>query len=355
MKLQTLKSPQYMNSKAAALVVVALVSLFDLVITYGKLARFNFDPRSFADIDGAFVYSFAQSLPSLHTSLDAPAYRAQRILLSMLAAPFGPYIPWALILVNMVALAVGTYTLARIAQHYRMPALVGAIFGLWVGSLFALEFNLTEVLTYALVAGGIWAWERQKPLVAAGLFGVAVLAKETAILYGIAFLLAQTSLSRPARGFFALLAFGPALLWQVVLIATFGESGIIAAFHPGSPADHMFPLVGLWQAQMHAPGAWIIQIGWVLIPSAVAVGWGAFRLWRQDRSPIAWALLLNGLFVLSLPAPSTEYMVHSARIALAVVVAITWGLIRAQRPQLALLWLVLMLGPSLTLQGGFYF
>ena len=79
------------------------------------------------------------------------------------------------------------------------------------------------------------------------------------------------------------------------------------------------------------PWAWIFQVTWVFIPAFIAVVWGMYVLWREKSPPVAWALLLNGLFVLSLPSPSTRYFVHSSRIALGVIVALAWMVIRTQR------------------------
>ncbi|GIW03236.1 MAG: hypothetical protein KatS3mg058_4639 [Roseiflexus sp.] len=86
--------------------------------------RHSFDPLIFAEIDGYFVYHLARSLPSLEANLDLPAYRAQRILLPFLAAPFGAFIPWAIISINLGALATGSYALACIALQYRLSPLI---------------------------------------------------------------------------------------------------------------------------------------------------------------------------------------------------------------------------------------
>jgi hypothetical protein len=348
--------PRWLQNKAALTTtlifsVTLAVLLFALAVVYQKLALHHFDPLSFAQIDGKFVYRLARSFPSLLVPLDLAPYRAQRILLSALASPFGDAIPWALIGINLVALAAGSYALAQLAHIYQLPVILGGIFGLWIGSLFAIQLNLTEVLAYSLVIWGIWFWERRQPLPAALLFGLAILAKESAILYPAGFLMASLRWSWPQRTRFALLALAPGMLWQLVLVYTFGQSGLTA----GVGENHMFPLSGLLDAELKAAWAWGVQIAWVLIPSLIAVAWGLILLWKRHDWPVAWVLILNGLFVTSLPPESTDYLVHSTRIELAVIVALTWAIFRTRRQPLALLWFGLVLVPLIFFRPGFYF
>ncbi len=171
--------------------VATLVALITVVL---KLVKHHYDPTVFADIDGRFVLNLARTFPSLRAELDVAPYRAQRILLSALAAPWGVHAAWGILAVNIAALAAGTYALALLAQQQNMSPVLGLLFGLWLGSFYALHLDLTEVLTYALILWAIVFWERQQFLGTAALCGVAALAKETAVLYGLAFALA------PSRG-----------------------------------------------------------------------------------------------------------------------------------------------------------
>jgi hypothetical protein len=335
--------------------LTALVVAIVLCVVYTKLAQTGFDPMAFVKIDGWFVYLLAGTFPSLDVPMDLAPYRAQRILLSALAAPFGPYMPWALIGLNVLALGLGTYALVRLARRYDMPTLIGAMFGLWIGALFVVEMDLTEVLAYALVLWGILCWEAERPVVAGLLCGLAVLAKETAILYGIAFLLAPGGWGWRQRIRFSALAFGPGLIWQLVLVLTFGNSGIAAAMTRGAPAEHMLPLAGLLRVDMPAKWAWAVQIAWILVPALIAIVWGAYLLWREKAPPVAWALIANGLFVASLPQASTEYFAHSSRIALGVVVALAWASVRTRRPLLGLVVLGLALVPLIFFRADMYF
>src|SRR5215510_13505356 len=116
----------------------------------------------------------------------------------------------------------------------------------------------------------------------------------------------------------------------------------------------MLPLVGLLGAEMKAAWAWGVQIAWVLVPSIVAVGWGVVQLWYGHRSPVAWGLILNGLFVASLPSASTDYLAHSMRLALAVVITLAWAVARTRRPLVVLTTVGLALVPLIFFRPGFY-
>jgi hypothetical protein len=93
----------------------------------------------------------------------------------------------------------------------------------------------------------------------------------------------------------------------------------------------------------------------VLLPALLALGWGALRVWRRDISPVSLALVLNGLFIASLPAASADYMVHSARIALAVLVSLAWAVILTRRRVYGLAWLGFALTPLIFFRPGLYF
>ena len=322
-------------------------------VVYQKLTLHNFDPMSFVDVDGTFVYNLAVSFPSLDAPLDVPAYRAQRILLSVLAAPFGPFIPQALIIINLLMLALGTYILAKIGKQYRVSTLLGCVFGIWIGSLFVIQLNLTEVVAHALVLASILAWERNKYGTSALLSGLAILTKETTVLYAVALLFGQHKWSYSRVFNFMLLALGPGIIWQIVLLLQFGRLGITAGTQ--SAGQNMFPLLGLINAKTEAPWAWGVQILWVLVPAIAAVIIGVCLLWKRTSWAVAWALVLNGLFIIVLPATSTNYLAHSMRIGLAVVVALAWVVARSGRPRLVLLFTVLMVLPLMLFKPGFYF
>src|SRR5262245_11107745 len=87
------------------------------LVTIGN--RFsNGEPEGTEGYDGQFVYYIARDPSTAAQYIDVPAYRFQRILLPALGRvlAFGqePLIPWALLVVNLIALGVGTALLERL-------------------------------------------------------------------------------------------------------------------------------------------------------------------------------------------------------------------------------------------------
>ena len=114
-----------------------LVSLISVIYLAIVLARTGGDPLTFATLgerygegrpngsegyDGQFAYYIAVDPTSARAKLDVPAYRYQRILYPLLARALGlgqmAWIPWSLLVVNLVALAMATDFLARILGYF---------------------------------------------------------------------------------------------------------------------------------------------------------------------------------------------------------------------------------------------
>ena len=124
-----------------------------------------------------------------------------------------------------------------------------------------------------------------------------------------------------------------------------GITGIQAALLPGNPGAGMVPMLGYFAAPISL--MWALQALWVLGPAVASVGVGLRGLGKSIADPASWALLLNGVFVASLPPASTNLPWWSARIGLAVIIALAWVLARAERPRLAYSAALFLLAPSL--------
>src|SRR5690606_15507377 len=103
--------------------------------------------------DGQFVYYIARDPGDAERFLDVPAYRFQRILLPILGRvlAFGQndLLPWSLLLVNLVALAAGTYTLEHLLEQYGTSRWYALGYGLSLPALGAARLSLPEPLAYA--------------------------------------------------------------------------------------------------------------------------------------------------------------------------------------------------------------
>src|SRR5690606_36436901 len=134
---------------------------------------------------------------------DIPAYRFQRILLPALGMvlSFGQdaLIPWALLIVNLVALAAGTALLENLLRTRRVSRWFVVGYALSLGVFGTVRLSLPEPLAYALVLGGITLFHNHTvgahgraplqsiPLWAAILFALAALAKETTLIFPAAY------------------------------------------------------------------------------------------------------------------------------------------------------------------------
>ncbi|HMA38401.1 MAG TPA: hypothetical protein VKY74_28390 [Chloroflexia bacterium] len=282
--------------------------------------------------DGQFAYYIALDPLKARYCVDNPPYRYTRILYPLLAwlGALGQpaAIPLTLVLVNLVAAVGGTAALAAWCQAHRQSPWWALVYGLNMGQLMAFTRNLTEVLACALVAGAIYSFDcrpRQRWL-AASLFGLAGLARETTLLFAVLYslrLLIDAWPARPrelgARAMFGALAVGPALLWQVGLYCWLGSSGLTAG-----PGFAVLPLAGLIPLYPFAGSVLLVLLA-LLPPAFLCLGAALRRLWidpaARQRTEI-WVLLLHIVFfVLLLPSPSLVDLYSAARLGLGGVLA----------------------------------
>jgi hypothetical protein len=328
------------------------------------------DPFVFVRYDAWFALFIAYDLPVIRPeSADIPAYRAQRVLMSALVAipvalearlragyptelPPSSTAAWAMLVVDLMAAGIGSAALALLALRHHLHPIVGGLFGLWIGSVYVLHMGMMELLAYALVLCGLLCWERGMLTTSGMTLGLAALAKETALLFTVAFLCVLV-LQRAGAGWrFAILSVGPPALWQLVVAQELGITGVQAALLPGNPGQGMLPIASYFSEAISPLTA--LQLIWVLLPAIVSVCWGLGVLGRSVSDPTGWALFLNGLFVTSLPPASTAAIWWSTRISLAVIVALAWAGVRSERPRLAYVGVAVLLVPTVlfVMTGG---
>jgi len=257
--------------------------------------------------DGEFYYFIALDPLHARVSIDDPPYRYTRILyplVSRLLALGQPHlIPYTLILVNWLALAGGTLALAAFLRRKRASPWFALVYGLYPGLAVSLQRDLTEPLSYGLVAVAIYLFDRGgrwRLIGAGGSFALAILAREVAAVFGVIYAVSLL-LERPSStlglthrggnarraGFLLVLALGPLALYKAALAQWLGSSGVPSAVVPVA-----IPFGGLlaywpWRAGVFE------QIVWVTIPALVPL-LIAVRAWRGGfRSVEAVALVVN--------------------------------------------------------------
>lgn len=308
------------------------------------------NPAGSEGYDGQFAYYIARDPGAARHLVDVPAYRYQRILYPLLAhlIAFGQaaLIPYTLPLINVIALAAGTWCVEEILQRYRLSRWYAVTFGLYAGQLMSARLDLAEPLSYALVVGAILSAERDRWGWAIVLFALSALARETSLLFVGGYLLFLV-VQRDWRRAVALAAGAgvPWIAWQVILWLWLGRPGFGSGGAGATPWE-IVPFRGLWSIgaidlRVLALLA-LIVLPLAVIPALLAL-WATGRdLWAGRWNPYATMLLANAAVFLFLPQSSYREPLAMLRLATGLVVAvILYGARKRSRRILnySLLWL----------------
>ncbi len=281
--------------------------------------------------DGQFFLFIALDPGQAEPYIDEPPYRYARILYPMLARVTAlgrpGAIPWTLFGLNLLAVLAGTYALARLLARAGASPWFATLFALAPGLYFAVSRDLAEPLAYALVAAGIVVFDRRRGrlLASASLFGLAGLARETTIVFPLAFALAlalglddrpTAKRSRDWRSavLFAAIAVLPYVLFRVFLRLWLGEWQ--STREPRLETLPFRGILGDWPLDRLA----LQQVYAVVLPSLLALAIVVLAV--RHVGPLVAALAANVLaLVVFLPAESYAEILASGRIMLGVIVA----------------------------------
>jgi hypothetical protein len=313
-----------------------------------RLALVEWDPIQIAEIaiysqdgtevidqgyDGQFFYHMAitPSSEELVGKLDVPAYRYQRILYPLLAhlLVFGnaDFIPWVLIVINLLAHLIGTGALIELLREYGVWIGYSLIYGLWVGVVAPIGLDLSEPLAYALVIVGLLFRKRGNFILGAILLTLALFTKETTALFWIAALIADM-LSRTRTLSVVSLLVGGFLygIWQFGLYLSFGSFGIGSGGAMATPFE-VIPFMGLWRIGMESLpvlGLFLVIFGpTIVLPTIWALVASIRALFNRQIGINSWSLLFNAMVVVVLPFSTFREPLGLVRIATGVVLATT--------------------------------
>ena len=257
-----------------------------------------------------------------------PAYRYQRILYPLLARALAlgqaGLIPWTLILVNLAAQVGGTLAVAAWLKARGINPWYALTYGLWVGLIAAARLDLNEPLSYALVALAFVALDHKRPWVSAICLALAILTKETALVFWVA-LVAWAKLANNRRALAGFgLALAPFVVLQLWLWRWFGTVGLTSGGYLATPFEWL-PYMGLWRVASVSPAA-LVLLGAIAIPIAVGPSvWGivaaARRLWQRDSSPAVLALGANAVLIAVLPFSTFREPLALVRLASGLVLS----------------------------------
>lgn len=204
--------------RALAPVLVGLVAvLFSMVVDMRALADANWNPtlfvafgekatttREYAEArldnvflraeqghDGKFFFIQANDPWLLNPDenaavLDRPLYRSQRMLYPVLVSGgglLGPQaIVWSMLLVNLLAIGVGSWVVATIATEMGAAAWWGLAFGLNIGFMSEINIGGAGVVAAVFAFGAVLSVMKRRPVVAAVLLALAALSREAMLI-----------------------------------------------------------------------------------------------------------------------------------------------------------------------------
>jgi len=276
--------------------------------------------------------------------LDDPPYRYSRALYAglgrLVAGGNSAAVPIALLAINWLAIGIGTAAFALLMARGRQSVWLALLYGLAPGLVLGVHRDLTEPLAYAFAILGVLALTSGRPhrlLVAGALFGLAGLARQTTLLFPLAygaFLLFEqrdvaTRRAAPRApalsvGAFFALSLGPYVVWAFVLRAWLG------AFPSG-------------QAWLATPFGWLFEAPWswarqppeilgVVIPTLL---WLAVVVHAIRRRALTPALACAGIAAVAFVVFAPAYSGYPGAGRAAVAVAIPALLATVSLPQLA--------------------
>ncbi|MBN1656781.1 MAG: hypothetical protein JXA93_00190 [Anaerolineae bacterium] len=307
-------------------------------------------PAGTEGYDGQFNYYIARDPLGARDLVDIPAYRYQRslypLLARILALGQAGWIPYTLPLINVLALAGGTWCVEEILRRYHVNRWYAVTLGLYAGQLMSARLDLAEPLSYALVVAAILSAERDRWGWAVALFALSALARETSLVFvgGYLFFLVAQRNWRHALGL-ALGAGLPWLGWQIILWAWLGQPGFGSGGAGATPWEAI-PFRGFWSIGAVDLRAFallaLIVLPLTIVPGLLAL-WSAARdLWAGRWHPFTAMLLANAAILLFLPQSSYREPLAMLRLTTGLVLAmILYGARKRSQRILnySLLWL----------------
>jgi len=360
------------------------VLLFYSLYVIGVLSTRNFDPTAFIKIGIRYlnrdphnpvvklVYDVGFGPPYWDMGYDGQWYyylaldpinawgifdnlgRYQRILYPLIVRFFAlgkPHlVPYTMIVVNLVAIVVGTEITSRLLHTLGANPWYSLAYGWHIGQLYSLRYDLAEPLAYMFVLLAVYTYEKKRDVnLCAFFFGLSLFTKETAALF-IGGSIASFLITRNFRGVKSILSrtLLPYVMYQLFLYQIFG---IVPFFTTGAaPSPHsimdMVPFYGAYLAtlSMNYPlPEFLIMTFLIFIPSLLSFFIFIERMLARDHNPSVFALVFNAVFMMFLPKDAYLGPLNFNRISMGLATSfLTCSTITKKRWALnySLLWIL---------------
>ncbi len=278
------------------------------------------DPQGTTGYDGQFFYFIARDWAEAVPFIDGPSLRYMRILYPALARILAlgkpEWVPWTLILVNLLAHSSGTALITYLIGRRGGAPWYGLVYATWIGALFALRLDLSEPLCFALSLAAIVAYEHDSTVWTLLLLILATLSKELGLVFagGLA-LHAALGDRRWLRVF--LIGCVPLVTfagWLLLMRHWLGE------FPTRYPAAKLhLPLYG-WLS-IEDPTVRFFTGIWLALPAIALILLAVAYTVHKRKISLSTALLLAGAgFVLVMPDVSWEDPVAAYRVGMPLII-----------------------------------
>jgi len=263
--------------------------------------------------DGQHFYHVARSLvrgerPSV------PAVRVQRIGYPLAAALLSlgqeAAIPYALVAVNLLAVATGTAVFVRLLRRHGLNPWWSLLFALNSGQILAVQMDLALPMVLAFAAGAWLCWEKRRVGAAGALLAAALLTRESAVLFLLPLVAAELLAKRWRAAVVLGLSVVPFFAWQGALKVWLGAGGLaVSARHIVAPGAGMATALGSAVASIGQGLGTMVRQGSVVAVMALTLAALAVSLWRMRTGYDAYT---GGVFVHAAFALFASYDIWAA-------------------------------------------
>lgn len=218
-------------------------------------------------------------------AFDRPLYRSQRIFYPIVAGVGGLLAPdaivWSMLVVNLVAMAVGSWAVARIAQEMGGSSWIGLAFALNLGFISEIAIDGAGVVAAALAFVALLLVLKRRMAPAAAALALSALTREAMLIAaaGAAFWLWREGRRRESLIAFAT-PLGAVVAWAGYLRLRISvDGGADQVIEIGAPLVGLFRSVGDWLSDPLdlATGVAMILVmilfTWRVLRSRELVGW----------------------------------------------------------------------------------